>query len=223
MSERVTAKPNITQQENRMSQPPPSEIDPRIRFFDGLAPDWDRDGVEIDRTLSRLREIQHWIGLAPNQSVLELGCGTGRITGWITTAVHPGKVVGADFSQAMLKVAQGRGLHAEFRLMDICGRVSEGERFDVVLCFNAFPHFRDQEQALQNISRMLKPKGRLIILHLVSSREVNEFHARLSPPVCHDCLPSRLRFTAMIAGAGLALESLTDEPGLFLLIAKPAG
>ena len=206
-----------------MTAPLQSAIDPRVPFFDGLAPGWDKDAQEIDRILSRLRELKQGIGLGSGQSVLELGCGTGRITGWIAEAVHPGKVVGADFSPAMLKMARERGLPVEFRLVDICRQAPEFESFDVVLCFNAFPHFRDQAQALQNICRFLSPAGRVVILHLASSSEVNDFHARLSPPVCHDRLPSRLRFAAMLAGAGLSLKSLTDEPGLFLLSASLEG
>jgi len=195
--------------------------DPRPAFFDRHARTWDNDPDEVKRTLDRLEELRERLGFVSGHDVLELGCGTGRITGWLAKAVQPGRVVGADFSTAMLAAARARGLNVDFRLMDICAELLGDDSFDVVFCFNSFPHFRDQLRALSNIRGLLKTGGQLVILHLAGSAEVNEFHARLPAPVCDDRLPSRLRWPAMLAGVGLRLMSMTDEPGLFLLKAVP--
>jgi len=72
-----------------------------------------------------------------------VGCGTGQITGWLAARVKPGRVMAADFSPAMLAQARGRGLHADFVLLDICRDGPVRRRFDVVLCFHSFLHFRD--------------------------------------------------------------------------------
>jgi len=196
--------------------------DPRIAFFDDHAPRWDDDPDDVARTLQRLETARRRLGLRPGQDVLELGCGTGRLTDWLVRTVHPGRVVAADFSPAMLARARARGVAADFRLMDICdGAVTEGA-FNVVFCFNAFPHFRDQHGALQNIRRLLRPGGELIVLHLMGCHQVNEFHARLSAPVCHDLLPMPDIWPQALVRAGLQLVSLTDEPHLFLLKAVPS-
>ena len=213
----ITRCGSITQQENSVQEPGRAADDPRIAFFDQHAPTWDADPGEVARTLARLRGLGGDIGLRAGQSVLEVGCGTGRITGWLAEAVKPGRVAAVDFSPAMLRQAQARGVNANFRLFDICGEAPMEEQFDVVLCFHAFPHFRDKHRALRNIRNLLASGGQLVILHLAGSAELNKFHAQVSHPVCHDHMPPKDLWPKMLAECGLRLVSLTDEPGLFLL------
>jgi ubiquinone/menaquinone biosynthesis C-methylase UbiE len=89
---------------------------------------------------------------------------------------RPSRVVAADFSPAVLAQARGRGWDAEFVLMDICRNASADRQFDVVFCFHSFPHFRDQKAALRQIARHLKAGGQLLVVHLVGSEQLNEFH-----------------------------------------------
>ncbi len=210
---------NITQEKNRVRKKTGLEADPRVACFDHHAGHWDDDPREAEQTLARLEGLRSRLALAPGRDVLEMGCGTGRVTGWLAKTVSPGRVIAADFSPAMLEQAKKRKLPVEFRLMDICGEVFPPERFDAVFCFHAFPHFRDQPRALQNMGGLLKPGGKLIVLHLAGSAELNDFHAALSYPLCHDRIPSKNIWTEMLAAARLRMESFADEPGLFLLVA----
>lgn len=210
---------SVTQQQNRVHQLP-GTADPRIAFFDRRAPAWDDNANDVARTLARLDTLKDRLGLCAGLRVLELGCGTGRVTGWLADAVRPCRVTAVDFSTVMLAQARQRGLPVEFRLMDICGQIAIAERFDRVFCFNAFPHFRDQAIALKNIRRLLNPGGRLVILHLTGSARLNAFHAALAHPVCHDLMPSADIWPARLVEADLKLVSLTDDTDLFLLHAK---
>ena len=196
--------------------------DPRIAFFDRHAPTWDDDADEVAQTVTRLGELRHRIGLEAGQEVLEVGCGTGRITGWLVDAVRPGRVVAVDFSQAMLTQARARALKADFRLVDICGQGSLTESFDLALCFNSFPHFRSPLTALRNMRSLLRVGGQLVILHLVGSERLNAFHSRLSHPVCHDHMPTPDLWPDILASCGLRLTLLADEANLFLLKAVPS-
>lgn len=212
----------VTQDENRVNNQPDLAHDLRVEFFNHHAASWDADPEEVARTLNRLEQLRDRIGLKPGHNVLELGCGTGRITRWLADTVHPGRVVASDFSPAMLAQARSRGVPAELRFMDICAEVTVDDRYDVVFCFHSFPHFRDASRALRNIRGLLRPNGQLIVMHLAGSAEINLFHSRLAHPVCHDLLPSPVHWPQLLTGAGLNLISLTDEPGLFLLRADPA-
>ncbi len=211
---------NVTQEKNRVQENGSLAADPRVAFFNHQAGHWDDDAHEVAQTVASLEALRDRLGLSAGQDVLEMGCGTGRITGWLAKTVSPGRVVAADFSPGMLEQAKKRELPVEFRLMDICGEVFPLERFDTVFCFHSFPHFRDQPRALQNMSGLLKPGGRLIVLHLASSVELNDFHGHLSHPICHDYVPPKSICAEMLAAAGLRMESFTDEPGLFLLVAS---
>jgi SAM-dependent methyltransferase len=199
--------------------PPP---DPHLAYFNGLAPVWDSECAQPAFMLDRLEALDGGLGLAPGMRLLEVGCGTGLISGWLAGRVRPGRLVSADFSPAMLDQARRRGYAADYWQMDICAEGPVTERFDVVLCFHAFPHFRDQPAALRQIRRLLKPGGCLTILHLAGSAQINAFHAGLREPVCHDRLPGADAWPALLHAAGLELISLTDREDLFLLRARPA-
>jgi SAM-dependent methyltransferase len=195
-------------------------VDPRIAFFDHHAPTWDQTGPDPAATLRRLQELNGRLGLRAGLDVLEVGCGTGQITGWLAETVKPGQVVGADFSPAMLAQARARGVEADFVLMDICGEGAVQRQFDVVLCFHSFPHFRDQPAALRQIIRHLKPGGQLLVLHLVGSAQLNAFHHKVGGPVGHDHLPPASQWTELVRPVGLQVTEAVDQEGLFLLKAE---
>ena len=68
------------------------QVDPRINFFDQLAPRWDTDCSNPAETLRRLDELETRLNLRPGQHLLEIGCGTGQITSWLARRVHPGRI-----------------------------------------------------------------------------------------------------------------------------------
>jgi ubiquinone/menaquinone biosynthesis C-methylase UbiE len=191
--------------------------DPRIGFFDSLAPRWDSQCSHPARTLQRLDELKGRLHFVPGLRILELGCGTGQITGWLLRRVGPKNVVAADFSTAMLEQARATGVDATFELLDICSSKSSNGPFDVVLCFNAFPHFRDKAQALEHIKDSLTPSGRLIVLHLTDRETLNHFHAGLNAPVNSDMLPDREEWTTLLTTVGLSLCTYENSLELFLL------
>lgn len=196
--------------------------DPRIGFFDNHAPRWEADAEANTRTLERLTALQPRLGLRPGMDVLEVGCGTGLVTSWLVNCVQPGRVLAVDFSPVMLAQAQAKSLMAEFRCLDICHETPEATAFDVAFCFHVFPHFRDQLAALRHLAAALRPAGRLLVLHLAGSAQINEFHQGLNGPVSQDRLPPATEWPALLQAAGLQLLVGDDQPGLFLLVAKRA-
>jgi SAM-dependent methyltransferase len=195
----------------------PTAPDPRIPFFDQHAPTWDHRGPDPVATVRRLGELHGCLGLAPGMDVLEVGCGTGQITGWLADRVRPGRVVAVDFSPAMLARARERGVDADFLQLDICGETTLPWRFDVALCFHSFPHFRDPSAALRQILRQLKPGGQLWVLHLVGSAPLNAFHRQVGGPVAHDRLPPAAEWPGLLEPLGLEISKAVDREDLFLV------
>lgn len=193
--------------------------DPRIAYFDELAPRWDTQCSNPAAVIERLQALRPRLPFQAGMNLLEVGCGTGQITGWLAAEVAPGRVVAADFSPAMLAVARARGVAADFMQADVCQGPPPGGPYDVVLCFNAFPHFRDQDAALRHMAAVLKNMGRLVVLHLCGSELLNNFHHQLSPPVNHDHLPPLDCWPLMLRDAGLAYEQGVDQEDLFLVTA----
>ena len=148
-----------------------------------------------------------------------MGCGTGQLTGWLADQVSPGRVIAIDFAQAMIDQARRKKLPAEFRRADVCcDDLGEGS-FDVALCFHSFPHFRDPIAAVRNLSRALRIGGRLLVMHLAGSDQINAFHGQVGGVVGGDRLPERSAWQPLLADADLELQHCVDRDGLFLLAA----
>jgi len=195
--------------------------DRRIAFFDHHAATWDGEH-DAGPAIRRMETLQDKIALAPGCNVLEVGCGTGALTGWLAEAVRPGQVTGIDFAPGMISQATAKGLRATFRCLDVCTDDLGEARYDVALCFHSFPHFRDPAAALRNLARSLKPSGRLAVIHLRGSQQINAFHASVGGAVCGDRLPRGKQWDALLAQAGLARRTLDDDDGGFFLLARRA-
>ena len=124
--------------------------------------------------------------------VLELGCGTGRVT---LPIAHSGvDIVGLDNSEAMLDVAMGKTQrisneqgNVEFIRADMRD-FSLGRRFPLIIIpfrgFLALMTVEDQIRCLNNIKLHLAPDGRLIFnvfapnLEMLVEDEDTAFHLR---------------------------------------------
>ncbi|MBS3822174.1 MAG: methyltransferase domain-containing protein [Planctomycetes bacterium] len=192
--------------------------DPRIAYFDDMAPTWDNDGPTAEEMIACLQRHADRLALTPGKTLLELGCGTGKTTAWLAEQVAPGRVTAVDFAPGMIAAAQAKGIDATFRCADICCDDLGDAAFDVVFCFHCFPHLRDQTAALANMASALKPDGRLIVMHMRGSRHINSFHATLDAPVNIDVLPSgEAAWDALLESAGLRRNELIDRDDLFFL------
>lgn len=191
--------------------------DPRISYFDALAARWDDEEPSSQTMTGRLSQQAALLALRPGLSLLEVGCGTGKTTAWLAAQVAPGRVTAIDFAPEMIVRAKGKGLDADFACLDVCGDRLGCARYDVILCFHSFPHFRDQSAALRNFAQALKPGGRLIVMHLAGSDHINHFHANLDGPVNGDVLPVGQEWAALLASAGLSQTQLIDREDLFFV------
>ncbi len=209
-----------TKVKNRMNGKKSSRPDPRIAFFDRHAANWDAEGPCTETVQARFEELDDLLGLAAGQELLQVGCGTGRLTGHLVRKVAPGSVTAVDFSRRMLQEASRKDIDAEFRRADVCcDDLGEG-RYDVIFCFHSFPHLRDQRAALRNLGRSLKPLGRLIVMHLAGSKHINEFHTGVGGAVAGDHLPPGDAWDELLAQAHLKRDEFIDRDDLFLLKAS---
>ncbi|MDD5347284.1 MAG: methyltransferase domain-containing protein [Candidatus Omnitrophica bacterium] len=101
-----------------------------------------------------------------DESVLDIGCGDGKITCWIAHRVPRGRVKGIDNSHGMIRVAcaarDGRYRNLSFVKKDACCLGME-EKFDVVFSNACFHWIPDQKKLLKSVYAALKPGGRLVV------------------------------------------------------------
>jgi SAM-dependent methyltransferase len=78
-----------------------------------------------------------------------------------------GRVVAADFSEAMIGIARAKPRTAgaapiEYRVSPAAPLDADDEAFDVVTCQQGLQFFPDRAAAIQEMSRALKPGGRVV-------------------------------------------------------------
>lgn len=96
-----------------------------------------------------------------SQTILDAGCGTGRI---LQALGNAGKNVGIDIAPEAIGFCRQRGL-TNVQQADICALPFEDGTFDVVICSSVLYHewVRDIERATRELRRVLRPGGSLLI------------------------------------------------------------
>jgi demethylmenaquinone methyltransferase/2-methoxy-6-polyprenyl-1,4-benzoquinol methylase len=140
----------------------------RIRqMFDQVAAGYDARNrlFSADRDRAWRRRAARRAGLRPGQTALDLCTGTGKLAHELLSPVGPvGRVIGVDFSPAMLELARRREPKVEFRLGDVT-RLSEADAsVDAITIGFGLRNLVDREAALREMFRVLRPEGRLVIL-----------------------------------------------------------
>ncbi len=133
--------------------------------YDEIAHTYDqRWSNYISNTLSFL---QDWAQIPPTARVLDVACGTGVLEQKLLQENPQQQIIGIDISEKMLQVAQQKCHsypHVEFHLASVNDLPFASNSFDIVVCANSFHYFDKPLLALNEIQRVLKPNGRVMIL-----------------------------------------------------------
>jgi SAM-dependent methyltransferase len=101
--------------------------------------------------------------LAGRRSIVDAGCGTGRHSAALAEAGF--HVIGIDTSAELLEVARGRAPDVAFEVADLRAWAPAAP-VDGALCrgvLNDFLEDDDRQAALDNLARMLRPGGLLVL------------------------------------------------------------
>ena len=194
--------------------------DKHQEFFDKLAEEWDYTFTAED--LDRLRHLVGKIGVKEGMDILDLGCGTGILFDMLRRAVGDnGSVTGVDFSIEMAQRAHRNFPFPNVNVVDADAVALPfvDSSFDMIVAFASFPHFSNQQRALDEAHRVLKPNCKIYIIQLESSKETHETHHRVGGIVAEDVLPSDDKLQQMLQNSKFVDEKIEDHPGLYLATA----
>jgi SAM-dependent methyltransferase len=107
--------------------------------------------------------------IAPDDRVLDVGCGTGHVTLLAARHAHRGNVAGVDLSAPMLERARAdataQGIaNVRFEQADAQVHPFPDAGFDVAISRGGVMFFEDAVAAFANIRRGLRPGGRLVFM-----------------------------------------------------------
>ncbi len=141
--------------------------------YDRIAPIYDLMEALVERLAFRRWRSQLWDHVE-GQRVLEVGVGTGK-----NVPYHPAgvRVAGIDISALMLERASGRvenlGADAGLAQMDAERLGFPDDVFDTAVATFVFCSVPDAVRGLEDVSRVVKPDGRVVLLE----------HVRVNAPV----------------------------------------
>jgi ubiquinone/menaquinone biosynthesis C-methylase UbiE len=203
------------------------KTDPRTAFFDAVADKWD-GWQDLPKQEKALADALEAFGVRPDETIADIGCGTGTLTRVLLRRLGAaGRVVAVDFSQAMLDRARAKTADPRVAWLrapaDGLAAVADGA-CDRVICYSAWPHFADPAAVVREFRRILKPGGAAHILHLISRDQVNHIHRHASNPAIHrDTLPPANELAALFTSLGFTVTDVRDDDAGFLVTAAKNG
>ncbi|MDP8942867.1 MAG: methyltransferase domain-containing protein [Actinomycetota bacterium] len=130
----------------------------------GLALDWDAEVYDrvSDPQLAWGREVLERLDPRPDETVLDAGCGTGRLTELLVERLPRGRVIAVDASPAMVARARERlGQGVEVSEADLAELRLE-EPVDAVFSNAVFHWIPDHGRLFRALHGALRPGGRLV-------------------------------------------------------------
>lgn len=128
-------------------------------FFDNIANDFDCIMNKYDVN-KRLKIVFNMLGDIRGKSLLDAGCGTGIFS---KKAVELGaKVLSFDIGENLLKET-GKKTNSSKVVGSVCDIPCSSESFDIVISSECIEHTPNPEKAVQELCRVLKNGGTLVI------------------------------------------------------------
>jgi trans-aconitate 2-methyltransferase len=126
--------------------------------------EWDAEVYDrvSDPQFEWAEEVLERLSLRGDETVLDAGCGSGRVTGLLLDRLPDGKVIAMDGSASMVaKARETLGDRADVREGDL-SKLDLREEVDLVYSNAVFHWITDHENLFGRLYAALRPDGRLI-------------------------------------------------------------
>ncbi|MDR1810503.1 MAG: bifunctional demethylmenaquinone methyltransferase/2-methoxy-6-polyprenyl-1,4-benzoquinol methylase UbiE, partial [Prevotella sp.] len=141
-----------------------------VKMFDEISGHYDL----LNHTLSfgidrywRKKGIDALKTVAP-QKILDIATGTGDLAITACRRLNPQEILGIDISEKMMAIGRQKaaGLNIRFERRDCLHSGLPSGSFDAAIMAYGIRNFEDIDKGLQEILRVLRPNGRLMILEM---------------------------------------------------------
>jgi 2-polyprenyl-3-methyl-5-hydroxy-6-metoxy-1,4-benzoquinol methylase len=110
----------------------------------------------------KLEALNSFVPLS-GMKILDAGCGEGHLIEFLHKSKPNNDYYGADVTEVAIARAKERCPWANFSLNDLADLNFPDETFDVVICTEVLEHIFEYEKVVQQLKRVLKKGGLLII------------------------------------------------------------
>ncbi len=164
--EQVGATAAATQDQRRLQATLAERRTKSQEFFSSSAGQWDRVRDELFGDRFHLAALSALID--PSWTIGDLGCGTGQVSAAL--APFAARVVAVDDSAAMLQAAKRRLTafdNVDLRRGELESLPIDESRLDAATLMLVLHHVAEPEKALSEVSRVLKPGGRVLLVDML--------------------------------------------------------
>jgi len=167
----------------------------------------------------RLEEIVRAGGILPGDTVLDIGSGTGILIP-IIKGYKPSQIYACDLSEKMLSQLKTNYPDVQTFLTDVKDLRLPQASVDVAFLNACYPNIADKAGAFDNLSRIVKPGGRVVISHPIGKTFILSLKDAMSFPL--DEFPGRQSAEELFKPYGFEVASFTDQAQLYILVLKKA-
>lgn len=167
----------------------------------------------------RLEEIVRAGGILPGDTVLDIGSGTGILIP-IIKRYKPSQIYACDLSEKMLSQLKTNCPDVQTFLTDVKDLRLPQASVDVAFLNACYPNIADKAGAFDNLSRIVKPGGRVVISHPIGKTFILSLKDAMSFPL--DEFPGRQSAEELFKPYGFEVASFTDQAQLYILVLKKA-
>jgi SAM-dependent methyltransferase len=162
----------------------------------------------------RLDRIVASADIAAGDVVLDLGTGTGILVP-IIQEYNPKKILACDLSDAMLVRLKEQYVYAETILADARDLALPDASVDVIFMNACYPNIVDKKSTFDNITRMTKQGGRMVISHPMGKSFIDLLKQKAPFPL--DDFPGRTKAGKLLRPFGFKIIEFVDEPKLYIM------
>jgi ubiquinone/menaquinone biosynthesis C-methylase UbiE len=185
-----------------------------VHYFNRWSHFYNKDPISL-WLLWTQRKVLRRIPSKKNDSILDIGCGTGSGLRFLMKQ-GMSKLVGIDLSPEMIKHAR-KNLPSSIllKVASVDKIPFPDNSFDIVINTEAFHHFPDPKKAIQEMTRVLKEGGMLCISDInFYLKPIHWLFTKIEPGCVHVYSP--YEFKNLFNGAGLEI-AIQERVNLFAI------
>lgn len=172
---------------------------------------WDRDTRSQKEACENLMEQLLARISDQSGSILDVACGKGETTAYLSRYFSADQVVGINIAEKQLEVARKNLPECEFVKMSATDMAFEDGRFDNIISVEAAFHFYTRQKFLLEAQRVLKPGGRLVLSDVLMTLEAERDYESHTEENYLENLDAYRELLESIGFVDVQVEDVTQE------------